>query len=175
MQEAIETVAFITAVLFLVVVLPLGLLRKQRMINRRKEAAEIARSKAEELKRLRNPDFAAFTKRYKCEPSASLKDLYENPESNLDGNFRVKIPSFRNSFFVSYFNEVTAESIDVDLSWLGVGDLFSFASDDCGNSYSVNPHQANPMVYFLDHELEKPVQLNIPLSEFLTTKRIAVK
>ncbi len=53
----------------------------------------------------------------------------------------------------------------------GTESFLSFATDDCGNQYVINPHEADPKVYFYDHELPKPQSLDISLSQFLIAKR----
>jgi len=60
---------------------------------------------------------------------------------------------------------------NISIVWPGMENFFSFAADDCGNSYVVDPHEADPKVYFYDHELTKPQCLDVSLSQFLAAKR----
>lgn len=60
---------------------------------------------------------------------------------------------------------------NMSIVWPGTEGFFPFANDGCGNRYIVNPHEADPVVYFYDHEVHKRESLNVTLSQFLTAKR----
>lgn len=169
MKDAVESILFIIAVLVVVVVLPLMMLRKMRNKRNQQLAAERAATNENYERGLRKPDYAAFEARYGCPVPPVLRQLYESSDSNLEGDFELKLESFPKPFFVAYFMGVTEENMS--LVWPGMEGYFPFASDGSGNRYLVSPKEADPDVYFYDHELPKSEPLKVSLSQFLAAKR----
>ena len=165
MKETVESIAFIVAVLVLVVVLPLFTLRKLRL----KRNAQLAAADERYMKRLLTPDINEFMGHFGCPPPAPLRRLYENPDNILDGGFEMRIASFRNPFEIAEFLCMDRETISIELP--GAEPHFAFATDGCGNFYTVDPRETDPTVYFHDHEMGQPESLKLSLSQFLATKR----
>jgi len=173
MKDTAESVLFIAAVLVVVVILPLLLLAKLRANRRRKLATEKAADDEKHDRSLRRPDCAAFTARYGCPPPPVLRQLYESADTNLDGDFELKLDSFSKAFFVAYFLGMSHENMS--LVWPGTEGFFPFASDGSGNRYVVDPAGADPTVYFYDHEIQQRESLKMSLSQFLAAERAKSK
>ncbi len=169
MKETFESVCFVLAVIVFVVVFPLMWLRRRRRTRNKKLAEEEAIAEERYKQSLRQPDYAGFSAHYGCQPPPPLRQLYEDAKGDLEGDFYVHLPSFPSSFFISYFMPMNKENMFV--AWPETEDFLSFAADDCGNQYVVNPREADPKVYFYDHELPKPQCLDVSLSQFLALKR----
>jgi len=170
MKELAESDFFIIAVIFALGVVPLLGLWRLRATWNKKNAARPAVAGNQYDQGLRHPDYAAFATHFGCEPPPGLRQLYEGADSNLEGDFELKLPAFPKPFFVAYFLGVAEEN----MSLVGPGSegFFAFASDGSGNRYLVNPGEADPSVYFYDHEKQKSEPLKLPLSQFLAAKRI---
>lgn len=162
MTEIITSVLFVLAVVVFVIVLPLWWLSRLRRARRVKDDEQMARFEHQQL----HPDYAAFTSHYGCEPPPVLRKLYEDREMVLDGDFEIHLPSSRHAWTVAWFEPME------DGSWVDVDGFYSFANDGCGNLYLVRPQDADPEVFFLDHEIGKREALGVHLSEFLAAKRI---
>lgn len=166
MTETITSVLFVLAIVVFVIVLPLWWLARLRRARRAKHDEARASQKARFEHRQLHPDCAAFTSHYGCEPPFVLRKLYENRETLLDGEFDIRLPSSRHTWFVAWFEPME------DGSWVDVAGFYSFANDGCGNLYLVRPREADPEVLFLDHETGKREALGVRLSEFLAAERI---
>ena len=169
MKEAIEGVLFILAVLVFVVFLPLMGLWRLRVKRNKKLAAESDIALAQFEQRQRQPSFAAFEKKYGCQPPPPLQKLYGDAAAMLDGNFDLRFPSLPNLFFIAWFEPMDDKHIS--FAWHGTEGFYSFANDGCDNQYLVSPHEADPMVYFFDHETgeREPV---VKLSEFIAARHL---
>jgi len=171
-KEAVGSIFFVITVLVVVVFLPLMGLWKLRIRRNKTLAAERALANERYENALRHPDYPAFAARYGCAPPAPLRQLYESASSDLAGGFELRFPSFPKAFFIAYFMEIGNENMSI--VWPGTEGFFPFADDGCGNRYIVNPGEADPLVYFYDHELHERESLNVTLSQFLAAKRAKV-
>jgi hypothetical protein len=162
MKEMITSVLFVIAVVVVVIVLPLLGLARLRRASRVKEDAR----KAEFERRRLHPDYAAFKSHFGCEPPLAIRQLYENRETILDGDFNIRLPLSRRPWPVAWFEAME------DGSWPDIEGFYAFANDGCGNLYLVTPQDADPEVIFLDHETGQRESLGISLSQFLAAKRI---
>jgi hypothetical protein len=161
MSKITESPFFILAVAVLVVVLPLlGLahLRRRRRVSEQEQKARF------EQRRLQ-PDYAAFKSHYGCEPPLSLRQLYGDRETLLDGDFEIRLPSSRRPWSVAWF-----EPMELD-TWADIEGFYAFANDGCGNLYIVALQGDDPEVFFLDHETGEREALGVCLSQFLATER----
>ena len=169
MKETVESVFFVIVVLVFIVVLPLMWLRRLRITRNKKLAADSAIAEELYKQSLRQPDYAAFAAHYGCQPPPPLQQLYENADSNLEGDFELYLPSFPKPFFIAYFMGIGNENMSIVRP--GTEGFFPFANDGCGNRYIVNPREADPIVYLYDHEIHKRESLDVTLSKFLAAKR----
>ena len=161
MAEFIESALFILAVVVFVIVLPLLWLTRLRRARKTREVEQQARFEHRQL----HPDYAAFTSHYGCEPPPPLRRLYEDRENVLDAGFKVHLPLSRDTWSVAWFEPME------DGEWPDIEGFYSFANDGCGNLYLVSPRDADPEVFFLDHETGKREALGVRLSQFFTAKR----
>ncbi len=157
-----ETPIFILAVVLLVTLLPLGWLARLRRARHAQNAVQMARFE----QRLLHPNYAAFKSHYGFEPPVGIRKLYEDRETVLGGEFEIRLPSSRHAWPVACFEPME------DGSWVGVDGFYSFANDGYGNLYLVSLPEADPQVFFLDHETGEREALGVRLSEFLTAKQI---
>lgn len=169
MKEMVESVPFVLSVSIAVLVLVVVALWRGRARQNREAAAKRAADGAQYAEALRHPNYAAFEKRYGCPAPPILRQLYENAESELEGDFELKLAAFPKPFFVAYFMGIVEENMS--LVWPGTEGYFVFASDGSGNRYLVDPREADPTVYLYDHEIQKRESLNLSLSQFLAVKR----
>jgi hypothetical protein len=165
MNEIFTSVLFVLVVVVFVILLPLWWLARLRRTRLTKHERARAEQKAKFEHRQLHPDYAAFTSHYGCEPPSVLRQLYEDREMVLDGEFEIRLPP-RKTWFVAWFEPME------EGSWVDVDGFYSFANDGSGNLYLVRPQEADPEVFFLDHETGKREGLGVRLSEFLAAKRI---
>ena len=161
MADFIESILFVLAIVIFVILLPLMWLARLRRARHLREQEQKALFEHRQL----HPDYAAFTAHYGCEPPPPLRRLYEDLENVLDANFEVHLPSSRHAWLVAWFEPME------EGEWVEMEGFYSFANDGCGNRYLVSPRDADPEVFFLDHETGKREALGVRLSHFLTAKR----
>ena len=161
MTKITESPFFILAVAVLVVVMPLLCLACLRRARRVREQGQKERFEQRRLQ----PDYAAFTSHYGCEPPLSLRQLYEERENVLDGDFEIRLPSSRRPWAVAWFEPME------DDTWADIEGFYAFANDGCGNLYIVSVQGDDPDVFLLDHETGKREALGVRLSQFLVAKR----
>ena len=161
MAEFVISILFVLGIVVFVIVLPLLLLARLRRARQLREEEQKAQFEQRQL----HPDYAAFTSHYGCAPPPPLRRLYEDRENVLDGDFDVHLPLSRDTWSVAWFEPME------DGEWAGIEGFYSFANDGCGNLYLVSPRDADPEVFFVDHETGKREALGTRLSEFLAAKR----
>lgn len=164
MTEFIESSLFVLAVIVFVIVLPFAWLRRQRRARKLSEQHSRQEQKAHFEYRQLHPDFAAFVSHYGCEPPLPLRQLYANRENVLDENFEVILPS-GDPYFIAWFEPMDEQE------WPDLDGLYSFANDGCGNQFLIIPREADPEVFFNDHETGQRKLLELRLSQFLVAER----
>jgi hypothetical protein len=169
MKAMVESAPFILGLSLVVLALVTFALWRLRTRQNKDTAAKHAADGAQYALGLRHPNYAAFEKRYGCAAPPVLRELYENAESDLEGDFEVQVAAFPKPLFVAYFLGIAEENMS--LVWPGTEGFFVFASDGSGNRYLVDPQETDPTVYLYDHEIKKRESLKLSLSQFLAVKR----
>ena len=156
---------------YLVVLVQLALLLvwvSNKFIFKRRSFEEIEADSKRHLDRLLNPDFAALEKEFGCSFPQELKRLYSDKDELKRENFEVRPPGAKNSdaHFIAFYKPADIQSVRD--GWEDCKGCFSFATDGCGNEYLVDPKQADPEVFFYDHEGGKRTKVADKLSTFLS-------
>jgi len=172
MSETVKTFLGIATV-FVALPLLVLLLRNWTVRAMKKDIAEASRKFNE---RLFHPDFAALEAHFKHSIPAGLRALYYNRQELERGDFLVA-PSpdapEDQRWFVAFYEPADEESLRD--AWPGIGELFAFANDGCGNEYVVDPRLEDPPVRFYDHETGEFLPVCERVSEFMNWLRLEAK
>jgi hypothetical protein len=127
-------------------------------------------------RRLLNPDFACFERRYGVQPPISLQSIFFDKSRNLcdQESFTVQITpgvQSENTWYVSCIYPIDEEQLS-RRPWPGTESFYAFAGDGSGDQYLIKPSESDPDVFYYEHETGRLINIGTRLSQFLTAQRI---